>query len=265
MKKLTYLLSTLLLFFVGFSSCTKKIITEPGNTVLVLKHQLTSGSNGMSVAYNPKTKLYYAVIGGNTSFPLEVFDEKGNRIAGSKAGVDVRGLWWNAKTKQLEANAYQSSPSKVSVAGIKLNDDNQPTGDIVSITNDEIQPNINSSGAFNYKTNEIVFYNEGKLYKVKRNNFENAGSVKLSLPVDKDYINTTTVIYTGVKKKDVGVLDFKNNKVYLFNSKTGEHTQSISLPSSVRSPESFRFSYANGYIWFYNKGTRAWTGYKIIK
>ena len=48
--------------------------------------------------------IYYAVIAGNSSFPLETFDATGVSLYQTNTGFDCRGLWWNPNLNQLETN-----------------------------------------------------------------------------------------------------------------------------------------------------------------
>lgn len=264
MKKTTLLLASVILITTFFTACKSNKIIESPTETLELKYELTEGTNGMAVAYNPKKKLYYAALGGNDSYPIEVFDKKGKRLAGDRANIDTRGMWWNTELNRLEANTYRRR-GDATVLSLTTDDKGYYTGAAVTITEKNIQPNIQAVGAYDFNNNHILFYSYGKVYKVKRSSLEKIGNIKLQLPVDKDNITQHVIIYTGFPKKDVGLLDHENKKVYLFDSNTGEHTQTISLPSDAVTHDMFRFSYANGYVWLYNIKVRSWTGYKIMK
>jgi hypothetical protein len=263
MRRTTLFLSTLFVA-IAFTACKGKKVIENPQATLELKFEMTSGTNGMAVAYNPKKKLYYAVIGGNTDYPLEVFDKNGNRLSGNAANIDTRGIWWNSKLNHLEANTYKRR-GEATVLNLKLDDKGYYTGETIKITNNDIQPDGQAVGAYDFKNDHILFYSYGKVYKAGRASLDKIGNIKLQLPVSKSYINKYAIIYTGFPKKEVGVLDHENKKVYLFNVNTGEHTQTINLPSNAETPERFKFSYANGYVWLYSVKTRSWKGYKIMK
>ncbi len=263
MKKPTLIVLCISLVMLAFTACKNQKLLEKTTITLELKHQIKDGTNGMAVTYNANKKIYYAALGGSANFPIEVFDKTGKRISGNEAGADVRGMWWNTSTKQLECNTY--GRSSTSFIAFNLDENNGIEGTTNKITKRDIQPSLHSVGAYDFNNKLILFYNNGKLYKVNRSNFEKIGSTKLKLPVDRDYINSTTIIYTGFPKKDVGVLDYENKKVYLFNSNTGEHTHTVTLPQNAVTKSMFWFSYANGYVWLYDKRSRSWTGYKIIK
>lgn len=258
LKNMGRLLPLFLLAFVIFS-CNKKITKEPLKT-LRLKFKGTGGSNGTAVAYDPNKKLYYAAIAGNSTFPLEVFDEKGNNVHHGATGFDLRGMWWNNDRKELEGNGYDD----FGVTGFTLDASGHPAGGKISYTKNSMQPDAQSAGAYDYKSKRIIYYYEGGLHIIKRDGFTIEGKVMLQLPVSRDYINSTSVIYTGVHGKEAGVLDFENKKVYLFDIKSGKHTFTIDLPPDAPVYSMFRFAFANGHVWLYDADERAWTGYKVF-
>ncbi|HYG15241.1 MAG TPA: hypothetical protein VEC12_05760, partial [Bacteroidia bacterium] len=92
----------LVLLLVCSVSCTKKLkVEENPLKTLVLKFKQSGGTNGVAVAWDPGRKVYYAAIAGNPSFPLEMFDEKGNHLHSSETDFDMRGMWWNTAKKML--------------------------------------------------------------------------------------------------------------------------------------------------------------------
>jgi hypothetical protein len=89
-------------------------------------------------------------------------------------------------------------------------------------------------------------------------------SVKLAIPVSIEAINSTTIIYTGIKGGELGLLNYTDGLVYLFNAKSGKLAATIQLPSRLKPASRFCFSYANNHLFLYDIGTRTWTGLKII-
>jgi hypothetical protein len=169
-------------------------------------------------------------------------------------------MWWNPDKKTLEANGYDNS----GVSSFMLDGSGFNTGNTTSQSMVSMQPDAQSAGAYDFKNKHIIYYYDGAVYKVKREGFTDAGKVELQLPVGKNYINSTSVIYTGVNGKEAGVLDHENKKVYLFDIKSGKHTFTITLPNNAPAYSMFRFSYANGHVWLYDADERAWTGYKVL-
>lgn len=220
-----------------------------------LKYKQTEGTNGCSVAYNPKTKLYYAVIAGNKSYPLEAFNVHGVNMHEALAGYDSRGLWYNKKTKSLQGISQGAG-----LCEIALDKSGYP-GTVSTLSSSSLQPGNQSVGAYDSKKKKVVFYYDGVLHLYNISNLTQKQTLRLELTTDKDNINPTSVIYTGVKNKEFGLLDHKNKRVLVFNRK-GQQTGSYQLPSSAIASSWFWFSYANGLVFLYDKETRTWTGYK---
>ena len=223
-----------------------------------LRIDALNGTNGSAVAWDSKRKVYYAVIAGNADFPLEQFTEAGEFLLGSTALTDTRGLWYNPKTKTLEGNAA----GELGLFKHQLGTDGDAVATEVLFPGQN-QPDFQSVGAINPKKQEIYFYYDDVFYRYSRK----YGTVKASImlygyPADPADLNTTTVIFTGRKGEELGVLDHQANKVYLFNLK-GTYSATVQLPNDAISFKMFRFSYANGKIWLYDTQSRSWQGYSF--
>lgn len=226
--------------------------------VFELVTQGESGSNGAAVAWHPGKKLYYAVFAGNPAFPLEVFDAKGNHKFESEAGFDVRGLWYNPKTDELQGNGYGDAGWFT----ISLDASGEPIGG-QSVIEGQNQPDPQSVGALNPAKGEVLFYNDGvvTLYSSKG---KYAKGISLDLPNDLlETVNYTSMIYTGVKKKEIGLYEPDSRTIYFFDLKKGKANGNFRLPASAPQPSAFNFSYANGRVWLFDQDNRTWKGYKI--
>lgn len=229
---------------------------------IIFEIQGSSGTNGSAVAYHPQHELYYASIAGNASYPLEAFNEMGNFKYTESAGSDLRGIWYNKKAKALQANCYNDG----GIISINVSENGAPTGkNEVIFDGENHQPDENAVGTIDPKAKEIIYFTKGYVrgYSLKTG-LSGKTYIKLKAPVESGNLNSTTVIYTGQKKMEYGLLDFEKKKVYLFDKKTGEHTASVILPSNAVTFKRFRFSYANGYVFLFDAGKRVWTGYKAF-
>lgn len=252
------------ILFVGMTllsvSAFSQVIDNP-KASLTLKIKSESGTNGSQVVYNPIKKIYYSIIAGNSSYPLEVFDVDGNNIYQTNTGSDMRGIWWNPKTKTLEGNTYDDS----GIISFALDDKGFPSlGNKVIFEGGSHQPNSHSVGTYDVKKKSIFYYEEGQAVYYKRSTGKESMKVTLNVP-NKKSISDNSVIYTGKKKMEIGILDYDADKVYLYSRKTGQMTKTINLPQGVSQASSFRFSYANGYVFIYNTRDRAWSGYKVVQ
>lgn len=257
MKQATAIL--LVFLGMGLAGTQAQTIETYPEANLRMRVEGEGGRNGTAVVWNPKNKLYYTAIAGNGDFPLETFDENGKFIQTVKAGKDLRGMWWN-KT-QLEANCYESG----GISHIRIDNKAKATGVHEAIHVGMIQPDANSVGTYYEKKKEILYLYNGDVLGYSRTTGNSTSTfIDLELPVSVDHINSTTMIFTGIKKKEIGILNPDARKVYLFDLKTGEHTETITLPKSAITKDWFNWSYANGHIFIFENLTRTWTGYKIL-
>lgn len=253
-------ITTLLVALVFVSSLMAQVIDHP-KASLTFKINQSGGSNGTGVAYNPKTKLYYTFFAGNKSFPLEVFGENGRMVYKTECGVDTRGVWFNKKTNSIEVNGYQTK----GILALKLDDSGNPSqGASTVFSGGAYQPDDNSCGAFDGKK-LIYYYNNGKIITYSRKNGEKVSEKAIEVFGDFDKVNRTTVIYTGKKKMEIGLLDHVNKKVYLIDKKTMKITKEVFLPNYAPAEDAFNFAYANNHVFLFNQSLRKWIGYKIFE
>lgn len=247
----------------------------------VMKISITEegGANGATVVWHPVLKRYYCPMAGNVSFPFQVFDAKGKLISPKDQTTmfDVRGMWYNPKTKKIFTNGYNDFGWGEYV----LNAKGFPT-DVKVIYEGLNQPNDHSVAAYDAVNNKIYFYSEGVVYGYDPATGE-ATDELITLEVNAtaesevsdtlsmaDYFageeshdyNTTTVIYTGIKGQEFGLLNTLNNSIDLFDKATGKLKAKLLLPDGAPVNDMFNFAYTNGMYWLFNKETRIWTGYK---
>lgn len=220
---------------------------------MTLKFKGEDGTNASAVVWNPDKHVYYSVIAGNAEFPLETFSQSGNVQYTGTAGVDTRGLWYNKSTSKLEGNGY----GDVGYFFSNLNASGEPRSPEVSYSGQN-QPDGNCVGAFDGK--KVYFFYDGKIYSYSTKGKAGKSFEAQNLPAGISVLNATTVVYTGRKGEEFGLLDYDAKKVYLLDKK-GKYKASVTLPSSAVTHDMFRFSFSNGKIWLYDVDTRAWTGY----
>jgi hypothetical protein len=248
----------------------------PGVAVpsLVTGEDSLPGKRGGAVAWHPVQKKYYAAFAGNRTFPLAVFDTKGKRLSGENQTTmeDLRGLWYNPKTKTIGGNCYSDYGwfnYKLDAKGIPVESEIYAAG--------MNQPGDQSIGVYNAQSNHVYFLYGQEIYVYNAEAMQEEDSTirlypgiskKEDVDVDddgetlsEDY-NYNAVIYTGIPKAEFGLLNITENQVELYNKKTGLMTQKLKLPVDVKTYGAFNFSYANGTYWVFDMDTRIWTGYK---
>jgi gliding motility-associated-like protein len=240
------------------AQCTVVANAVPGVTLTYVQG---GGTNATGVAFNPTLSLYYAAIAGNTGFPLETFSAAGAPLFQTNTGFDMRGMWWNPNTNQLESNGYNTGgiwKYNLNASGFALN-----TG--ISIFTGMNQPTAQSNGDYNCADNEIVYYNAGAI--MRRNRTTNAliGSLAITgLPVALGNLNDNTICYTDCLAHEYALLDYVLKRVYFINKATGAYNGMSQLPASAVTNVSFRTSWANGLFWIYNTANRTWYSYQVL-
>lgn len=224
------------------------------------------GSNGAGVVYHPVQKKYYCAFAGNSDYPLAAFDLKGKLLtdAAITAGFDVRGMWYNSKTKTIQANGYND----FGWTNFKIDKQGTPTGNEVFIAGMN-QPDAQSVGLFNDKLQRLYFLKNISIVKYDLTGKELdstqlfpkiVGDEEMGNGLPGDY--NATAIYTGILKGEIGLLNNTDKKIELFNLATGKPTTTWQLPDDAPDNSIFNFAYSNGIVWLFDKESRTWYGYK---
>ena len=231
------------------------------------------GTRGASVCWNPVNKKYYAVFAGNASFPLGVFSADGKLLSADElsAEQDVRGLWYNPVTKKISGNGYNTT----GWFSYELDKDGIPISANVDFPGMN-QPDEQSVGACVFPSKSICFLNKGKIsfYDMADGTPTKSVSIhwgrkKSEGPADgesdenenTDY-NTTTLIYTGIKGAEIGLLNKTVSQIELYNIADGFLSQKLILPETAKLEGFFNFAFANGIYWLFDIENRVWIGYK---
>lgn len=243
--------------------------------VLTLKPTSYESGNGASVVWHPAMKLYYAARAGNPDFPLDVFNPTGMKVLQPelKTQFDVRGMWYNTKTKKIGINGYDKSGwanCDVDQAGVPKS--------VTSIAKGMWQPDANSVGCYDaakgtvcfISGTEILRYNAttaARINETKPLNLYKGINLLYDEELDDDeyelpeYYNPS-LIYTGIPDKEFGLLNIDENRIDLFSAKTGYCTTVLNLPAGTRSESLFNFAYTNGTYFIYSKTDGVWYGYR---
>lgn len=276
MKKYTIGLFLLLLFACILTQAQKD---RKLKKVMELK-VLGEDRNGASVAWHPLTKKYYVVMAGGDKSFFGVYDAKGNLIslADLKTGFDVRGLWYNGRTKTLQANGYKD----FGWVEYKLDSNGIPSG-LTVLHKGRNQPNDQSVGVYDSTHNMLYFTLENTVisyditsgrqldfhielvaeeaHEKKKEKEHKAGAGEEEEEEGGDF-NTISLICTGSKGHELGMVNYVERRVVLFSRATGKKVTELFIPKEVPVYSLLNFSYANGLYWFYNKATKKWMGYK---
>jgi hypothetical protein len=227
---------------------------------VTLTIQADNGTNGVAVTYNPSNQLYYTVFAGNAEYPLETHDVNGNSIATQAMGFDVRGLWYNPATKQLEGITYNNEGSYV----VTLDD----RGMIAGTKMVDFSYGMESQTVATYagKKKGLMFIEDKTVYFFKPGKLS---AKKVELKTYMNYLNTNGPIWTGVKNYEIGLFDPETAMIRLFSASSGKETGAVALNVAECNelddmPYSFRVSYCNDRVFLFDTYSRTWTGYKLF-
>lgn len=272
MHKILFLVSALLFESLTLTAQSPKVLKQ----VLELKMPKTvdddmPGTRGASVVWHPVQKKYYASFAGNDVYPMAVFDEKGKRLSSDDltTRIDTRGLWYNPNTKLVCGNAY----SDLGWFTYTLDKNGIPTD--ANVEEEEMnQPDLQSVGVYNTASKQVLFLHGSHVY-VYNDDAELIDSILIRwgkkkggdteehdgiLEPEESY--NASLIYTGIKGQELGLLHLFSKQIELYDIKTGYLTKSLSLPESATIETIFNFAYANGTYWLFNIEERKWVGYK---
>jgi hypothetical protein len=242
--------------------------------VLELVIPREGGANAASVAWHPELKKYYASMAGNRDFFIGVFDTKGKCLnpPEQEAFFDVRGLWYNPATKTLQMNGYDQSGWAEYILDAK----GFPT-DVKVLYEGKYQPTEQSAGAFNPKQKVVYFFNDdGNVEKYDISNGSFLETMELTLgntnekgdadaednyDVLEEY-NFTSIIYTGINGAEIGLLNFTNKEIELYNLKDGHLARKLILPDTAPAQQVLNFAFCNGTYWLFDNKARIWMGYR---
>jgi hypothetical protein len=233
------------------------------------------GTRGAAVAWHPVQKKYFASMAGNQQYPLGIFDEKGKRLSADEQNClqDVRGLWFNPSKKAIQGNCFGEGgwfiykldeEGIVYKAEVTLEGMNQPTDQSV--------------GTYHTGLNKVIFFDIDSVYFYNSTTAVKEKSIFLHLGQKKkttspqsdaaqeefmaDSYNSSTVVYTGIKGAELGLLNIDKKQIELYNIADGYMTTMLGLPEESTVESSFNFAYCNNIYWLFNIEKRTWMGYK---
>lgn len=229
------------------------------------------GTRGASVVWHPLQKKYYAAMAGNIGYPMGVYDEKGKRLSLDtlNSEQDIRGMWYNPHAKRIQGNSY----SDYGWFEYTLNEKGIPVGSEIIIEGMN-QPTDQSVGAYSIANQTVMFLKDGQIWFYNKNGEELEGKLTLQWgrekaegessddPYTPEAYNYTTVVYTGIKGAELGVLNIMDLQIELYDISSGFMTRKLKLPEEAATNASFNFAFANGLYWLFSIQERTWTGYK---
>jgi len=247
----------LLMWQLGISQKTPAVNAIPMADSLVFSS--AAAVSNTTITYNWSAKKYYSIRAGNINFPLETWNETGGlSVYQDTAGLDSRGIWWNPNLNQLERNCFNS----IGWSTIQLNGSNNATKNFTMLFTGLNQPNGQSCGAYDFKTNTVLFCFGGQMYVYDRNTALLSGIIPLT-GISFTTVNQVAIMYTGQIGYEIALLDYAAKRIYLFDRVTGALTGVTQLPASAVTSATYRVGYTNQRLWLFNSSVKTWNSYYI--
>lgn len=234
------------------------ILENAEETGLTLTASNTGTTNRSSLAYNPLKEVYYSVNAGSGSYYVDTYDAAGVLLDSVPSGFDFRGAWWNPLLFTFEGNGYNS-------AGI-INKEIDPFTGVAaaggSIVAANTQPNVQSVGDLDTARYEVIYYDNGSIYRYSRlDNSPLGNNVITGLPAGSE-LNDFSICYTGFEGMEFGVYDHANLR-FIYVNKSIEYVGYSQLPGTAYAADRFQVSWANRMFWVFNEIDRQWVSYKV--
>lgn len=231
------------------------------------------GTRGGSVVWHPIQKRYFANFCGNATYPLAFFDVTGKLLSEDNLScqVDLRGIWFNPIKKLIQGNGY----GEIGWVSYQF-DKNGIPNQVNTIREGMFQPGEHAVGFYHPLKNKVIFLSGKEVYyyspvdqSVSDTLLLHWGRTKAEGPAEEDYIyetpeayNYTSLVFTGIKAAEIGVLNADARAIELYDEKTGFLTRRLTIPEAVPVESAFNFSFANGIFWLFSIEARTWIGLK---
>lgn len=218
-----------------------------------------SGTSGAGVCYNPNKNLYYAAFTDGEDSPLEVYNKDFEFLYSGPIKANINSIWYNPNTNKLEGILANNK----GLFSIDLNEDGIPY-QIHFIEQKFNFPGGKQGATYNPKNNEIYYLIEDELIIQSLKNSKRK-SLKLISYAPKGFVQSSPV-YTGISGYEIALLGAGENRIYLFDIKTGKQKAQVNLSYFYGIPqENFNIGYANNIFFIFNADEYVWSGYTIFK
>jgi len=235
-----------------------------------------AGENGGTVAMHGRKRYYYATLTGNKTFPIAYFDGEGERMSPPDLALlaDIRGLWYNQNERTFYANGF----GKDGWYKYIMDEEGMPY-DIAPLFEGQQQPFIQSIAAYHPQEDVVYFLKgsaavgysgtTGKELPEKMKIIKTGYTIKQPPPANL-VLDTfqrlpnynTTLIYTGIRNGELGLLNIQTNEIELYSAGNGLMTQRLQLPPGAVVKDRFNFAFCNSIYWLYDASSRSWIGYR---
>ena len=258
LNRIFALLTFALLFFAQFVFAGNPL--EKAKFSFSYEMQSNEGTNGSAVVWVPDGNYYVTCIAGNADFPLEAFDRSGKSLYAVPVGIDIRGMWYNPKTKRLEANGAGDAGWYERIGATN----GKPDGEWKLIVAGQNHPDFQSVLSYIPKKKKLVTYYDGNFSFWGRKNQKQKLRFQHGTPFgEKWFIDPTTACYTGNDDFPIAILELNAGKILYFDLK-GKYLAGT-LVDGTDDISAFRFSFANGKAFIFDAEARIWNAFDVFE
>jgi hypothetical protein len=270
--RLTILLASLALGLIGPGrswAADPQILTDAVKTLTLPR---SGGSTPMNVEFHPLLNRYYATEGGNRARPGYAWDAQGNLLnTRNPIGVDVRSLFYNPNTGNLEVATYnaKNGGAPADSYGVRIMNlnasgffDGTTTSVLVSapgLSDEQVMP------AYDPARNTLFSRTGNKIHVVSRVTGARVDSVIIDTTgLGPSVLNSYALGYDSCY--EVFITLAVNPGRVLVHRRNGTRVGVVRLPDTTAAPGSYGMGYANGQILINAGGSgRPWIGYRIFQ
>lgn len=230
----------------------------PNATTGVSLYGPGQNGQGVSVTYDPLSRIYYSVSGGNTQSNVVTYSETGQQLGVNiHTQIDHRGLWWDLHGRKLMTNGFDST----GIYSLYVDVNNIAT-DSIEYFSPSLQPSPQSVAAYDWINDKILYFLNGDIFVCDLDQQKVVSQIKVkNLPRPLYYYSAHTLAFTGIPGQEVVLFNITHNEVSFINLADGTFQSSSVLPATSPRQPWQNYSYSNGQVFIRNGSS--WLGYKV--
>ena len=230
----------------------------PNATAGVSLYGPGQNGQGVSVTYDPLSRIYYSVSGGNTQSNVVTYSETGQQLGVNiHTQIDHRGLWWDLHGRKLMTNGFDST----GIYSLYVDVNNIAT-DSIEYFSPSLQPSPQSVAAYDWINDKLLYFLNGDIFVCDLDQQKVVSQIKVkNLPRPLYYYSAHTLAFTGIPGQEVVLFNIIHNEVSFINLADGTFQSSSVLPATSPRQPWQNYSYSNGQVFIRNGSS--WLGYKV--
>ena len=232
-------------------------LSATASLTLIPSNPTTAAQTGM--AFDPVLGLYYGGNAGATSYNGFTWNESGVQQSVGTQGIDVRGMWYNPNTGNVEVNTFWSATGSGGLYSVNRGASGEWAGSGVQIRNLPGAAGLQS--VMDYDAGRNVLYSRSASNTVSVINY-NTGLQSSTITLSGMFAGT--VLYTiGYMPSLDALVTFSavDAAAQVFDM-SGSLLGSVGL-SGFGTVGAFGLAYENGLLFLYDQSAGSWNGFDL--